>query len=110
METKLVNGWNREEIDLLCERTGCDVETVLRFCQAVDKYLYLMLSTEGKRATLHFHLKERQEKQVKESQTESQSGSQDLEELKAKATKKYSTKATKATKLTKATKVVKSKL
>jgi hypothetical protein len=91
METKLVNGWNREEIDLLCERTGCKVETVLRFCQAVDKYLYLMLSTEGKRATLHFHLKE---KQVTESQTESQ----DLEEPKAKTTKKRSIKSTKVVK------------
>ncbi|MBI4850302.1 MAG: hypothetical protein HY819_00595 [Acidobacteria bacterium] len=58
MENKLINGWSREEIELLCERTGCAKELVIKFCQAVDKYLYLMLPTESKRATLHFHLRD----------------------------------------------------
>lgn len=54
--TKLVNGWSQEEIELLCKRTGCSEDRVIHFCNAVDKFLYLMLPTETKRATLHFHL------------------------------------------------------
>lgn len=58
METKLINGWSQEEIELLCKKTGCSKDRVIDFCNAVDKFLYLMLPTETKRATLHFHLRE----------------------------------------------------
>lgn len=54
---KLVNGWSQEEISLLSKRTGYPEEIVINFCQAIDKHLYLMLPTETKKATLHFHLK-----------------------------------------------------
>lgn len=56
---KTINGWSQEEIHLLCEKTGCEQEKVISFCQAVDKQLYLLLPTESKRATLHFHLRGR---------------------------------------------------
>lgn len=53
---KIINGWSPEERRKLCERTGASIELVERFCEAVDKPLYLSLPTHIKRATLHFHL------------------------------------------------------
>jgi hypothetical protein len=62
---KIVNGWSQEEISLLSKRTGYPEEVVLNFCQAIDKHLYLMLPTETRKATLHFHLKAFQPKESK---------------------------------------------
>jgi hypothetical protein len=53
---KPINGWAQAEMKLLAERTGQPDDAIERFCQAVDKQLYLMLPTHMKRATLHFHL------------------------------------------------------
>lgn len=53
----LINGWSEREIELLCERTGCERAAVTHFCQAVDKQLYMLLPAHMKRATLHFHLR-----------------------------------------------------
>lgn len=56
----LVNGWSLAEIQILMERTMADREMVIRFCQAVDKQLYLMLPAHMKKSTLHFHLRPRE--------------------------------------------------
>ena len=51
-----INGWSDGEIERLMRRTGSPRERVVRFCQAVDKRLFLMLDERQRRATLHFHL------------------------------------------------------
>lgn len=51
-----VNGWFEDEIERLVRRTGKSREAVERFCAAVDKRLFLMLTDRQRRATLHFHL------------------------------------------------------
>jgi hypothetical protein len=53
---KIINGWNEKEMQLLSERTKQPLMLVERFCEAVDKSLYLMLPEHLRRATLHFHL------------------------------------------------------
>ena len=51
-----VNGWGPEEVELLVRRTGKPRPLVERFCEAVDKRLFLMLTEDQRRATLRFHL------------------------------------------------------
>lgn len=50
------NGWSEAEIRKLEERTGKPRSLVERFCDAVDKKLFLLLDERQRRATLHFHL------------------------------------------------------
>jgi hypothetical protein len=56
MVMELINGWSEADILMLIKRTGQMREDILHFCEAIDKPLYLILSTEMKRSTLHFHL------------------------------------------------------
>ena len=51
-----INGWSEQEIERLMRRTGRPRDRVVRFCQAIDKRLFLMLDERQRRATLHFHL------------------------------------------------------
>ncbi|MBL8150124.1 MAG: hypothetical protein JNN15_09380 [Blastocatellia bacterium] len=54
---KPVGGWSEKDIQVLIDKTGASREAVIRFCQAVDRQLYMMLPNHMRRATLHFHLK-----------------------------------------------------
>ncbi len=67
MLMEAINGWNEADILMLIKRTGQTREAILRFCEAIDKPLYLMLSTEMKRSTLHFHLRTVVETPARES-------------------------------------------
>lgn len=52
----MLNGWSEEEIARLVRRTRRPREAVVRFCEAVDKRLFLLLDERQRRSTLHFHL------------------------------------------------------
>lgn len=62
-------GWTERDVEMLMERTGAELEEVLRFCEAVDRKLYLMLPVEMKRATLYFHLGRPEESQSEGQET-----------------------------------------